>query len=240
MRIAIVSDVHGNLSALEAVLSDLRDTSPDLVLHGGDLADGGARPAAVVDCVIDQGWDGGVGNTDEMLFDAGALTEFARAANEALLPMFQAIEQMAAFTRAALGETRIAWMRELPRGRTHELLALVHASPGDLWRAPGRDASDAELDRVYRPLGRKQVAYGHIHQPFVRKIAELTIANSGSVGLSHDGDARAAYLLLDEAGPQIRRVEYDLERELKALRESALPHADWVARTLKTARPQMP
>ncbi len=240
MRIAIVSDIHGNLSALEAVLSDLRDTSPDLVLHGGDLADGGARPAAVVDCVIDQGWDGVVGNTDEMLFDAEALTEFARSANQALLPMFHAIEEMAAFTLGALDEARIDWMRSLPRVRTHDLFALVHASPGDLWRAPGRDASDAELDRVYRPLGRKQVVYGHIHQPFVRKIAELTIANSGSVGFSHDGDIRAAYLLLDEAGPQIRRVDYDLERELTAVRESGLPHADWVERTLKTARPQMP
>jgi len=146
VRIAIVSDVHGNLSALEAVLSDLRDTSPDLVLHGGDLADGGARPAAVVDCVIDQGWDGVVGNTDEMLFDAGALTEFARAANEALLPMFQAIEQMAAFTRAALGETESPGCASF---RVDERMNCWHCAceSGRSLASSGRDASDAELDQ---------------------------------------------------------------------------------------------
>jgi len=59
MRIAIVSDIHGNLTALEAVLADLRlGTAPDLILHGGDLAPGGARPAEVVDRIRQLGWEG--------------------------------------------------------------------------------------------------------------------------------------------------------------------------------------
>ena len=56
MRIAIVSDIHGNQTAFEAVLADLRQTSPDLILHGGDLADGGASPAEIVDRIRDLGW----------------------------------------------------------------------------------------------------------------------------------------------------------------------------------------
>ena len=68
MRIAIVSDIHGNRTAFEAVLGDLRQTSPDLILHGGDLADGGASPVEIVDRIRDLGWQGVVGNTDEMLF----------------------------------------------------------------------------------------------------------------------------------------------------------------------------
>ena len=68
----------------------------------------------------------------------------------------------------------------------------------------------------------------------------MTIANTGSVGLSYDGDRRAAYLLLDESKPAIRRVEYDVSRELKALSGCGLPHADWVVKILESGRPQMP
>jgi len=64
MRIAVVSDIHGNLTALEAVLADLEQTSPDLALHGGDLADGGSSPIEVVDRIRDLGWQGVMGNTD--------------------------------------------------------------------------------------------------------------------------------------------------------------------------------
>jgi len=90
VRIAIVSDIHGNRTAFEAVLADLRRTSPDLILHGGDLADGGSSPVEVVDRVRDLGWPGVVGNTDEMLFRPESLTEFASQLPK-LQPMFAAI-----------------------------------------------------------------------------------------------------------------------------------------------------
>ena len=64
--------------------------------------------------------------------------------------------------------------------------------------------------------------------------------NTGSVSLSYDGDPRASCLVLDEDQPTIRRVEYDLDRELRALASSGLPHADWVSRILQSRRPQMP
>src|SRR5919199_4184885 len=68
MRLAVVSDVHGGLVALETVVRDLRSQAPDLVVHGGDLAVIGPRPAEVVDRVRELGWRGVVGNTDEMLW----------------------------------------------------------------------------------------------------------------------------------------------------------------------------
>ena len=68
----------------------------------------------------------------------------------------------------------------------------------------------------------------------------MTVINSGSVSLSYDGDPRASYLLLDDALPTIRRVEYNIDRELQSLAASGLPHSDWIARTLRAARPQMP
>jgi diadenosine tetraphosphatase ApaH/serine/threonine PP2A family protein phosphatase len=68
----------------------------------------------------------------------------------------------------------------------------------------------------------------------------MVIANTGSVSLSYDGDRRAAYLLLDESSPSIRRVEYDVDREIKALAGCGLPHSDWVAKILDSACPEMP
>jgi predicted phosphodiesterase len=239
MRIAIVSDIHGNRTAFEAVLADLRQTSPDLILHGGDLADNGSSPSEIVDRIRELDWRGVVGNTDEILFRPESLKAFADQSPK-LQPMFTAIEEMAAATREALGEERLAWLRRLPRVQVHGPMALVHASPESLWRAPAPEASDAELDSVYRPLGKSIALYGHIHRPYIRTVAGMTVANTGSVGLSYDGDRRAAYLLLDESKVEIRRVEYDLERELKALAACGLPHSDWIARILSSGRPQMP
>jgi predicted phosphodiesterase len=239
MRVAVVSDIHGNLTAFEAVLADLRQTSPDLIFHGGDLPHGGSSPAEIVDRIRDLGWAGVLGNTDEMLFDPESLTVFASRSPQ-LKTMWSAIEEMAAATREALGEARIEWLRGLPRKQVHAPMALVHASPDSTWRAPGPEASDAELESVYGPLGFPIAVYGHIHRSFIRRVSGMTVVNTGSVSLSYDGDPRAAYLLLDDSTPAIRRVDYDVEREIRALSTCGLPHADWVARTLASASPQMP
>jgi predicted phosphodiesterase len=249
MRIAIVSDIHGNRTAFEAVLADLRQTSPDLILHGGDLADSGASPAEIVDRIRDLGWQGVVGNTDEMLFKPESLTEFAKQSPQ-MEPLLATIQDMAAATCAALGEERLAWLRSLPHTQMHGPMALVHASPESLWRAPAHTASDAELESVYSPLGRPVAIYAHIHRSYIRLVSGggasgmgfsgMMVANTGSVSLSYDGDRRAAYLLLDESTPSIRRVEYDVDREINALSVCGLPHADWVAKMLESAGPQMP
>jgi predicted phosphodiesterase len=239
MRVAIISDIHGNRTAFEAVLADLRLTSPDLILHGGDLADAGSSPVEIVDRIRDLGWPGVMGNTDEMLARPESLTEFASRL-PTLQALFAAVAEMAAATREALGEERLAWLGRLPRMQTAGEAALVHASPESAWRSPAADASDAELVSEYATLGRPIAVYGHIHRAYVRRVASLTVANSGSAGMPYDGDPRASYLLLNDYEPTIRRVEYDLDRELKALAEGGLPHAEWVARTLRSASPQMP
>jgi putative phosphoesterase len=239
MRIAIVSDIHGNRTAFEAVLTDLRQKSPDLILHGGDLPQGGSSPAEIVDQIRDLGWQGVLGNTDEMLFKPESLREFASQSPN-LKSLWDAIEQMAAATSEALGEERIAWLSGLPRVRIiHDSMALVHASPETTWRSPGHAATDADLESMYAPLGRSMVIYGHIHHSYIRSVTGMTIANCGSVSLSYDGDPRAAYLLLDDGRPSIRRVEYDVEKEIQAYSARGFPHAEWVGKMLRAARPQM-
>ncbi len=238
MRIAIVSDIHGNRTAFEAVLADLRESSPDLILHGGDLADGGSSPVEIIDQIRGLGWQGVIGNTDEMLISPTTLTEFASQSPQ-LKTLFATVEEMAAHTRAALGDDRLHWLRGLPRIQIRGPLALVHASPASPWRAPAHTAGADELESVYAPLGQPVNVYGHIHQSFVTNTGKRIVANSGSVSLSYDGDPRASYLLLDESTPTIRRVEYSVEKELRALSKCGLPHAHWIGKILSTGRPQV-
>src|ERR1700691_56085 len=225
MRVAIVSDVHGNLTAFDAVLADIQRRAPDLVLHGGDLALMGAQPAEVVDRMRELGWPGVVGNTDEVLWrpqEQRRQEELAPKLASLLSLIFQ---EYAPATLELLGEERVAWLRELPAEQRLEDLVLVHAAPDDLWRAPSHDAADDELSAVYEPLDAPIAVYGHIHRPYTRAVTRLTVANSGSVGMPWDGDPRACYLLIEDGRPQLALVEYDVEREAAVLLGSGYPDA---------------
>jgi hypothetical protein len=106
-----------------------------------------------------------------------------RAEQEARMPklrrlLYMLFEETAVATTELLGAERLAWMRSLPAEMRLENLALVHASPGDLWNAPMADADDQRLTDLYGPLGARQVVYGHIHRPFVRQLNEFIVANS--------------------------------------------------------------
>jgi putative phosphoesterase len=231
MRVAIVSDIHGNRRAFEAVLADLRQVAPDLVVHGGDLAYGGTHPANIIDQVRALGWPGVRGNTDEMLWAPESLAALAATAPK-LAPLLARIQELIPPALAGIGEERLRWLEKLPQQYSAPGFSLVHASPGDLWRAPMPNASDDELQSTYASLRAPMVVYGHIHVPYIRRLPGMTVVNAGSVSQSYDGDRRAAYLLIDGQSLTIRRVEYDVEREAQELLCSGLPHADWLARIL--------
>jgi predicted phosphodiesterase len=228
MRIAIISDIHGNLTALDAVLADLRQQTPDVIYHGGDLAFGGCNPSEVIDCIIQEGWKGVLGNTDEMLWDTSARQALEASAPK-LKPLFKALFDLCGpATRKMIGPSRLAWLRALPTDLQHENLALMHASPGNLWCAPMDTADDAELETNYKPLNAEIVVYCHIHRPFIRKVGGMTVCNTGSVGSPYDGDPRASYLLIDDAKPAIRRVAYDVEKERGRLLASDYSYKEWI------------
>lgn len=235
MRIAVVSDVHGNRRAFEAVLADLRQVAPDLVLHGGDLAANGAHPEDIIDHVQALGWSGVCGNTDEMLWNPPTLDAVSET-HPKLANILATFREMIPATRERLGEARLRWLAALPVSYADETLTLVHASPGDLWRAPMPDATDVAMQNTYSNLDTGIVVYGHIHRPYARQVGNRTFGNTGSVSLSYDGDPRASYLVIEDQSVTIRRVEYDIGSEANELLNSRLPHASWLCRILTSGR----
>jgi len=232
MRIAVVSDVHCNLSALEAILRDLKRTAPDIVVSGGDLVSSGSSPAEVIDRIRELGWPGVVGNTDEMLWRPELVEATLNAPHFARMKA-AVLTHIIPSVRAAIGDERLAWLRALPCSWSDHDLSVVHAAPGDPWQSPGVKASDEELLRVYGSLGTTRVVYGHIHHPFVRPVGHLTVANSGAASLSYDGDPRASYALVDDDRIEIRRIEYDIDEEIGRLRAAHDPYAEWMAQMLR-------
>jgi putative phosphoesterase len=236
MRLAIVSDIHGNLTALEAVIADLERRRLDRVVHGGDLALAGCQGAEVIDRVRALGWPGIVGNTDELLWRGEDHETRARDAPK-LRPLLALLfDEYAPATLIALAEERIAWLRQLPAEHRTENVAIVHASPGDLWRAPLPDCDDAELAATYEPLHAEMVVYGHIHRPYVRQLDGFRVANSGSVGNPVAGHPRAGDMLIKDSSIQIIRVDYDVEREAHLLLHSGYPDAPRIAEMRRSGK----
>lgn len=235
MRIAVVSDIHANLTALDAVIADVRETGADLVVHGGDLVGGGPRPAEVIDRVRDLKWPGVYGNTDEMLWMPHRVSETLHAPHLHRIRDLLLTHTIPAVC-GAVGDERIAWLRSLPRVWSGEAVSVIHAVPDDAWPTVGADASDDELQRVYGLLGSRCVVYGHIHVPFVRRLPTFTVVNAGAVSLPFDGDRRAAYALIDGDAVEIRRVHYDVEEEIRLLLAIDDPFAASTIETLRTGR----
>jgi putative phosphoesterase len=238
MRIAIVSDIHGNLTALEAVIADLKKVSADLIVQGGDLV-GGSRNAEVIDLVRERGWPGVYGNAEEMLWMPEQITRNVPG------PQFHRMRKVVLtetipFIGQAIGEERLDWLRSLPRRWAHDDVTVMHAGPDDVWHSPWSNASDEELEGFYGPLQCRAVVYGHIHHAFVRRLSKFTVANSGSLSFSYDGDPRAAYVLIDGDEIIIRRVEYDVEEEIRWLCAVHYPDADWLAQIYRAAAPIPP
>jgi hypothetical protein len=130
----------------------------------------------------------------------------------------------------------MAWLRQLPDEPRAQDLLLVHASPGDLWRAPQPDAENAELgsrtDHETRPSPSTATSTAQI----IRELAGLTVANSGSIGSPFDGDPRASYVVLDSGRAQVVRVAYDIDRERDRLRRSGYPDTARIAETRRKGK----
>ena len=238
MRTAILSDIHGNLTALQAVIADLKQVSPDLVVQAGDLI-GGSRNGEVIDLVRERGWPGVYGNAEEMLWMPEQVTRYVPGGQFEPLRN-RVLTEAIPFLLREIGEERLAWLRNLPKRWTDGELTVMHAGPDNVWQSPWADASDEELEACYGSLACRIVAYGHIHHAFVRRLPQFTVANSGALSFSYDGDRRAAYLVIDGDNIVVRRVDYDIEEEIRWLSDVKYPDAEWIAQIYRAAAPIPP
>ena len=236
MRLAVVTDVHGNLTALETIVTDIRRRGVDRVVHGGDLVLMGPRPAEVIDRIRELGWQGVLGNTDELLWRPEEQQRLGDRAPRLRTLLRWLFEAYAPDTIERIGDERLAWLRELAVELRIGDIAVAHAAPGELWRAPTPDADDEELEAVYGPMRAGTVVYGHIHRPFTRTVTAMVIANAGSAGMPWDGDPRASYLLVDDGKVEIIRVAYDIDREAHELIARGHPDAERLIRMRRLGR----
>jgi diadenosine tetraphosphatase ApaH/serine/threonine PP2A family protein phosphatase len=232
-RVAVISDVHANWHALEAVLEEIEHEEPDELWCLGDLVGYGPRPNPCCAAVERRAAFCLSGNHDLGVLGELDLEEFAGDAVVA-----------ARWTRGVLADGSRAFLQSLwPLGE-RDGVELFHASPRDpVWEY----VLSAEAARAAFDLTRSRlVLVGHSHVPLAITLEDEVLEgglapdgtetplgpgrrllNPGSVGQPRDGDPRAAWLLLDrEAGTaSFRRVEYDVARTQEEIRERGLPDA---------------
>ena|GEM_PF-160202 len=222
LRIAAFGDVHGNLTALEAVLDDIARQRADAVVCMGDLAFRGPQPAECLARIRASGVPCVYGNTDQTLLSVAAGEWWARVpaacrAPEASLPWVRwHTERLSAADLDYLAGLPFEHRVEADRGS----VLFVHATPQDCTAAiqPG-DGGEA-LEARLAGLGAEWLVMGHIHRAFAFRHGAVQLVNTGAVGFSLDRDWRASYALVDTAGGgiELRRVAYDLGRAVEAAR----------------------
>jgi predicted phosphodiesterase len=231
MRIAVISDIHSNLHALEAVLTDIDAEAPDEIWCLGDVVGYGPKPNECADIVRERAAVVLVGNHDLAAIGVLDTSDFGPLAAES-----------AQWTAHALGERQTAWLRTLKPAATRSGLELYHGSARDpVWEyVLSEEVALENLRLTTAPI----VLVGHSHLALglswdgkilegglMRGGTDLDttharwLINPGSVGQPRDGDARAAWLLIDNAigRAAFRRVSYPIEQTQAEMRAAGLP-----------------
>ena len=237
MRYALVSDVHANLPALDAVLADVdRVGDADAIYHLGDLVGYAPWPDEVVARLHERGITGVAGN-----YDSTVATSYKHCGCRYEDPLQEALSHRSyAWTlehvtdetkrRLAALPFRID-LRPLGGHAAGPTITLVHGNQTLNTVYVTEDRADAFLARMGQSIGARPgdvVAFGHTHKPWHRVVDGIHYVNTGSVGRPKDGDWRAGYVVLSlnatDVHVEIHRVEYDVERAANAILESTLPH----------------
>lgn len=221
---ALLYDIHGNLPALEAVLSDARDQGASSYVLGGDYALFGPWPHEVVAKLRTLNAEWVRGNGERWCFEPASApdTDLVQAA----------IEQC----RTALGEATVAELGQLSTSLHRDGALVCHGSPlSDVESfLPEADPDD---ERKLAGATEALVVFGHTHLQFERTDGGRRLVNPGSVGMPFDGDQRAAYALLaSDATVRFRRVDYDWQAAAQTVRSRLGSWAETVALRLETAR----
>ena len=243
VRIAALSDIHGNLPALAAVHRAVDAARPDYVAICGDLVFNGPDPAGSLALVQELQRAGAfviLGNTDLAVADGdftAAFPWFTEGAPESHLAA-------ADWARDQIGDDGVDYLRRLPWERRlrvgDDLVLFCHASPGSLTDGFGADLDPVvTIDRLSR-TDAKVIVCGHTHLPEVREVGWRTIVNAGSAGYVFDGDPTASWALIeiDDDGirAEIHRTNYDFMAVSDAVSARGLPGDVYRAATIRTGK----
>jgi len=226
MRIAIFSDIHGNIPALEAVLADIDSRHPDAAYCLGDLVGYAPFPNEVVERIRREGIPTIMGNYDDGVgFDRDDCGCAYREAEEK-----RRGDQSLAWTRAQVSAENKAFLQRLAHEIRFETdgrrVLLVHGSPRKINEYLYEDRPLSSFQRIAASSNADIIVYGHTHKPYTKLVDGVLFVNVGSVGKPKDGDSRACYAVLDTSSIAVQfvRVEYDLAKVTAAIRRSELPH----------------
>ncbi|WP_114576840.1 metallophosphoesterase [Saliphagus sp. LR7] len=208
MRVGLISDIHGNRVALEAVLANMPDV--DRLVCAGDVVGYNPWPADCVDAMRERRVPTVVGNHDAAVVSGTAFrfNEMAKAGVE--------------YARRELDDEQLGWLESLPETRLtcDDRVKLVHGHPAD----PDRYTYPADFSP--RLLDEEDVlVLGHTHVQHAESYGEGIVVNPGSVGQPRGGDPKAAYAVLDldAMDVDLHRVAYDVEAVQRKIREEGLP-----------------
>lgn len=222
MRIAIFSDVHGNLTALEAVLADIDPESVDAMVCLGDLAFKGPQPAECIRRIRELGIPCIHGNTDVFLLMAAGRKPKRPLPGGFSLP--DPLPPAIAWPLQHLTDADLDYLAGLPFSHRLEAdgqsVLFVHASPQDAATGIVPTMRPDEIRPLLRGEQADWIIAGHVHQPYAFRFGGRWLANPGAVGFSLDGDGRAAYAVLDTERSrfELRRVAYDVDAAVAAAR----------------------
>lgn len=237
MKVALISDIHANLPALEAVLADV-DARRDIgaTYHLGDLVGYAPWPNETVGLLRSRGIPGIAGN-----YDSTTGTDYPHCGCKYEDPRQEELSHMSyAWTRAHVTPEVKHYLAGLPfridlwprGGHTSggPRVILVHGTPTLNTLYWTEDRPDSFCRQMAGIAGAKPgdvIAFGHTHKPWHRVVDGVHFLNTGSVGKPKDGDRRAGYVVLSigdgDPKPEFVRVEYDIERAMQAIRASDLP-----------------
>jgi predicted phosphodiesterase len=237
MRLGLISDIHANLPALEAVLDSLRRRNVDATYHLGDLVGYAPWPNEVVARLRGAQIEGVSGN-----YDSTVATDYTHCGCRYEDPRQEELSHVSyAWTRTHVTAESKEFLGRLPfrldlrplgghvSGPT---LTLVHGTPLNNVTYWTEDRPDSFCTKMAGAVGARSgdvIAFGHTHCPWQRDVGGIHFVNTGSVGRPKDGDWRAGFVIVtvEENGSfatELIRVEYDIAAAMKAIRESDLPN----------------
>ncbi|MBC7790455.1 MAG: metallophosphoesterase family protein [Anaerolineae bacterium] len=236
MRYALISDIHANLQALDAVLADIDGRGDvDAIFHAGDLVGYSSSPNAVVDRLRERAIFGVAGNYDSTVAadykHCGCKSESARQEELANVSYEYTRRTVTRETKRFLAGLPFSLdLRPLGGHSSGPRLLIVHGTPTLntlYWTEDRSNDFCLKMAATLSMVAGDAIAFGHTHKPWHRAVEGIHFINAGSVGRPKDGDWRAGYVLLTlgDTAPHAEfvRVEYDIEMAVTGVRAAGLP-----------------